>query len=82
MVHMLDAAQLYGAAPEMSSHAGKCFAWLLPPPGPLMLQDKLVRTVVANYILWPAAHLVNFRFVPSEQRILFNNCVSVSAQLP
>ena len=41
-----------------------------------------MRTVVANYILWPAAHLVNFRFVPSEQRILFNNCVSVSVQLP
>eukprot|EP00891_Asterochloris_glomerata_P008929 jgi/Astpho2/8929/Aster-02611 len=41
------------------------------------IQDKLVRTVVANYILWPAAHLVNFRFVPSEQRILFNNCVSI-----
>ena len=56
-------------------------AWLLPTPGPLLLQDKLVRTVVANYILWPAAHLVNFRFVPSEQRILFNNCVSVSVQL-
>ena len=41
-----------------------------------------MRTVVANYILWPAAHLVNFRFVPSEQRILFNNCVSVSVELP
>ena len=42
------------------------------------LQDKLVRTVVANYVLWPAAHFINFKFVPGEHRILYNNCVSVS----
>ena len=41
------------------------------------LQAKLVPTIVANYILWPAAHFVNFRFVPTEHRILYNNCVSV-----
>lgn len=40
-------------------------------------QDKLVKTIVANYILWPGAHFINFRFVPSEHRILYNNCVSV-----
>ena len=34
-------------------------------------------TIVANYVLWPAAHFVNFRFVPTEHRILYNNCVSV-----
>ena len=45
----------------------------------LHLQDKLVRTVVANYVLWPAAHFINFKFVPGEHRILYNNCVSVSA---
>lgn len=33
-------------------------------------QDKLVKTIVANYILWPGAHFINFRFVPSEHRIL------------
>ena len=44
----------------------------------LFLQDKLVKTVVANYILWPAAHFINFRFVPNQHRILYNNCVSVS----
>ncbi len=42
------------------------------------VQDKLVKTVVANYILWPAAHFINFRFVPNQHRILYNNCVSVS----
>jgi len=36
-----------------------------------------VPTIVANYVLWPAAHFVNFRFVPTEHRILYNNCVSV-----
>lgn len=41
------------------------------------VQDKLVKTIVANYILWPGAHFINFRFVPSEHRILYNNCVSV-----
>lgn len=35
-----------------------------------MLQDKLIKTIVANYILWPGAHFINFRFVPSEHRIL------------
>ena len=38
------------------------------------MQDKLVKTIIANYILWPGAHFINFRFVPSEHRIL---CVAV-----
>lgn len=42
------------------------------------IEDKLVKTIVANYILWPAAHFINFRFVPSEQRIAYNNVVSVA----
>lgn len=42
------------------------------------LQDKLVKTVVANYILWPGAHWINFKYVPTQHRILYNNCVSVS----
>jgi Mpv17 / PMP22 family len=36
----------------------------------LTVQDKLVKTIIANYILWPGAHFINFRFVPSEHRIL------------
>jgi protein Mpv17 len=42
------------------------------------IQDKLIKTVVANYVVWPAAHFINFRFVPSEHRILYNNIVSIA----
>eukprot|EP00887_Chlorella_sp_A99_P008154 scaffold12.g8154.t1 len=41
------------------------------------LADKFVPTMVANYKLWPAAHIINFAFVPPSQRILYANCVSV-----
>lgn len=33
---------------------------------------------MANYVLWPAAHFINFKFVPTQHRILYNNVVSVS----
>ncbi len=33
--------------------------------------------MAANYVLWPFAHFVNFRFVPNEHRILYNNVVAV-----
>lgn len=42
------------------------------------IQNMLVRTVVANYVLWPLAHYLNFKFVPSEHRVLYNNVVSVA----
>ncbi|GAB4816532.1 hypothetical protein N2152v2_003578 [Parachlorella kessleri] len=41
------------------------------------LRDKYLPTMVANWKLWPAAHIINFAFVPTEQRILFANVVSV-----
>jgi len=41
------------------------------------IQSQLVPTIVANYALWPLAHLINFRFVPSEQRILYINFVQI-----
>ncbi|KAK9806843.1 hypothetical protein WJX72_004676 [[Myrmecia] bisecta] len=41
------------------------------------IQDKLLKTLIANYVLWPLAHFINFRFVPSEHRILYNNAVAV-----
>jgi len=28
-------------------------------------------------VLWPAAHFINFKFVPGEHRVLYNNCVSI-----
>lgn len=41
------------------------------------LDQKFVPTMVANYKLWPAAHIFNFAFVPPNQRILYANVVSV-----
>lgn len=33
--------------------------------------------LLANYALWPLAHIINFKFVPVQQRILYINCVQV-----
>ncbi len=40
--------------------------------------SKLRPALMANYSVWPLLHLVNFGLVPSAQRILFVNAVSVS----
>ena len=45
---------------------------------PSKLKEKFIPTLVASYTLWPAAHAINFKFVPSQQRILYTNVVSVS----
>jgi len=36
-----------------------------------------VKTLLANYAMWPLAHIINFKFIPSKQRILYINCVQV-----
>lgn len=41
------------------------------------IQAKLIKTLLANYALWPLAHIINFKFIPSSQRILYINCVQV-----
>lgn len=41
------------------------------------IRTKLGPMLLANYALWPAAHLVNFRFVPPAQRILYINAVQI-----
>lgn len=43
------------------------------------IQAKLIKTLLANYALWPLAHIINFKFIPSAQRILYINCVQVCA---
>lgn len=48
-----------------------------PDKIPATLKEKLVPTLAASYGLWPAAHAINFKFVPSSQRILYTNIVSV-----
>jgi hypothetical protein len=41
------------------------------------VRTKLIPTLKANYMLWPAAHCINFAFIPGDQRILYINCVAV-----
>lgn len=41
------------------------------------LHAKFLPTLAANWVIWPVAHLVNFRFVPAEQRLLYNNVVCI-----
>lgn len=42
------------------------------------IQQKLVKVLLTNYAVWPLAHLVNFRFVPTSQRILYINACQVA----
>lgn len=44
---------------------------------PTILHDKLLATVVAGYCLWPLAHIVNFKFVPPRNRLLYINVVNL-----
>ena len=39
--------------------------------------EKTLPTVAANYVIWPAAHIISFRYVPSQQRILYNNTIAI-----
>jgi len=43
----------------------------------LMIQERLAPTMCANWLLWPAAHLVNFKVVPPNMRILYVMAVNV-----
>ncbi|KAG2491876.1 hypothetical protein HYH03_009828 [Edaphochlamys debaryana] len=41
------------------------------------LAAKWGPTMAMNYVLWPAANIINFKFVPPEQRILYVNVVAL-----
>lgn len=41
------------------------------------LHSKFRKTLLASYKLWPAAHVINFAFVPPQYRVLYTNLVSV-----
>jgi len=43
-----------------------------------IVQAKLLPIMMANFGVWPLAHLINFRYVAPEQRILFNNCIAIA----
>jgi Mpv17 / PMP22 family len=38
---------------------------------------QVVPTLMANYAVWPLAHALNFYYVPTEQRILYNIFIAV-----
>lgn len=41
------------------------------------IQQKLWPTLKVNWLVWPAAHIFNFRFVPDSQRVLYINLIAV-----
>lgn len=43
----------------------------------VVLQTKLIPTILAGYALWPLAHIINFRFVPQQHRLLYVNLVNL-----
>ncbi|KIY95774.1 Protein SYM1 [Monoraphidium neglectum] len=48
-----------------------------PELAPSVVAAKFWPTLAANWAIWPAAHIVNFRFVPSQFRIAYNNVVAI-----
>lgn len=46
-----------------------------------MLRGQYVKTVLAGYLLWPLAHIINFKFVPADLRILYVNWYSFAGLL-
>jgi protein Mpv17 len=41
------------------------------------VRTKLKPTLLANYMVWPAAHLINFSLVPLDLRILYVNVIAI-----
>lgn len=42
------------------------------------IRVKYVNTLIAGWKLWPAAHMVNFLFIPPQHRVLYTNVISVA----
>ena len=59
------------------------FAWieLFQGGGLKKIQQKinqdLVRGVTASWKVWPLVHVINFRFIPSQQRLLYINTIQI-----
>eukprot|EP00871_Galdieria_phlegrea_P000063 jgi/Galph1/1057/GphlegSOOS_G5804.1 len=41
------------------------------------VKSKLWPTMKVNWGVWPLAHVINFRFVPPSQRILYINSIQI-----
>lgn len=42
------------------------------------IREKFFPTLFAGYAVWPIAHIINFRFIPTQQRVLYINVITVS----
>jgi protein Mpv17 len=40
-------------------------------------RKELLNSVTGSWKVWPAAHAINFRFIPSSQRVLYINTIQV-----
>jgi len=43
------------------------------------VNTNMFSTMMQSYKLWPAAHIINFAFVPSDFRVLYINTIAVSS---
>lgn len=41
------------------------------------VKSDLIQGVVGSWTVWPLAHTINFKFVPTEQRLLYINSIQI-----
>ena len=41
------------------------------------VRNELLTAVTGSWKVWPLAHTINFRFVPSSQRVLYINSIQI-----
>jgi hypothetical protein len=76
--HAGVAAPALCAPRQLDKVLKSCVAVWLSMQAVTEMKEKFRPTLMANYVLWPAANLVNFAFVPPSQRILYCNVIYVS----
>jgi protein Mpv17 len=69
---------LFSPICTLGFYAYKCTVEGRPKEYLSELRQKLWPTLKAGWSLWPAAHVINFAFVPTQHRILYANVVSVA----
>ena len=40
-------------------------------------KKELITSVTGSWTVWPVAHAINFRFIPSSQRVLYINSIQI-----
>ena len=41
------------------------------------IKNELLVSVTGSWKVWPLAHAINFRFIPSSQRVLYINSIQI-----